>query len=234
MDKTDFIKWVRKMGPTYFANEQVQKEIAHVELVAIVGPTGAGKTTIIDKMDMPIVKGDTTRQRREGEKKAETYNFRDDYVEILTELKAGNYVQFVVSRADEFYGTHRGAYPTRGPCTMAIVAEAIPSFKTLGFKKMTQIYIMPPGYVDWMKRIGKVRSHDIHERIDEAVKSLKLAINDKNYHFVLNDNLDTAVSDVHKILAGEEISEHRAELARETGDLLLERLGDQADDLYFN
>lgn len=233
MDKASFITQVRAIGPTYFPSEQVQKELAHIELIAIVGPTGAGKTTIIKKLDLPIVKTDITRTRRDDEKKSETYNFRADYDVMLSELQTSNYVQFVVSRSDEFYGTHRSAYPMRGPCVMAIYAEALESFKRLGFKKVTQIYVMPPGYVEWMHRIGAMRSEDLDKRMEEAIISIKSAVRDENYHFVLNDDLKTATADVHKILNGEEVAEHRIQLARDTADLLLERLGVQDDDLYF-
>ena len=234
MNKQDFIRWVREIGPTYFANEEAQKKLAHVDLVAIVGPTGAGKTTILEKLGIPVVKVDVTRPQRENEKKSDSYNFREDYDAIVQQLKAGNYAQFVVSRSDEFYGTHMDSYPERGPCTMAIVAEAIPSFKLLGFRKITQVYIMPPGYVEWMQRISQMGTKDLQQRIDESIKSLKTAISDEKYHFVLNDNAKTALNDVQKILRGEKISEHRAELARSTADLLLEHLGDQDDDLYFD
>lgn len=233
MDKAEFIRQVRAIGPTYFPGEQVQKKLAHVELVAIVGPTGVGKTSILENLDIPVVKTDITRPRREDEKKSETYIFRDDYDAMLQELRSGNYAQFVVSRSDEFYGTHMNSYPERGKCTMAIVAEAIPSFRKLGFKKIIHVYIMPPGYVQWMQRMGSLRAEDLSKRMAEAVASIKLAVRDDEYHFVLNDDLKTAIADVKHVIAGEELNEHRSRLARDTADMLLERLGDQDDDLYF-
>jgi len=233
MDKQDFIKWVRKMGPTYSASPQVLSDLSQIDLVAIVGPTGVGKTTLMKKLDIPLVKSDVTRERRSDEKKSDSYVFRTDYLGVMEDFKAGNYVQYVVSETNEFYGTRIESYPSKGPCTMAIVAAAIPSFKKLNFKSITQIYLMPPGYVEWMRRIGTMRTKDIRERINEAAGSVKMGILDENYHFVLNDDLDTAVSDVKKIIASEEISEHRAALARETADLLLKRMVGSEDDLYF-
>lgn len=152
---------------------------------------------------------------------------------MLQEIKTGQFAQFVVSDAGDFYGTHMNAYPESGWCSMAIFADAIPSFRELGFKKVVPVYIMPPGYVEWMRRVGSQREHDLTSRIEEAIKSIKMALRDPEYHFVLNDNLEYAVRDVTRIVAGEPADEHRARLARETADILLERLGDQDDSIYF-
>jgi len=234
MDKASFIKRVRQIGPTYFSNDAVKQRLAHVEMLAIVGPTGAGKTTITDKLGLPIVKSDVTRTRRPDEKRSDTYIFRQDYEKMEAEIESGEYVQFVVSSSDEFYGTHVTSYPENGICVMPVYSAAIPSFKLLGLKKLTIVYVMPPGYIEWMRRVGQMRADDLAKRMNEAMVSLRTAIIDPDYHFVLNDEVDTAIADIHKILNGEELSTRRAELARETADLLLERLGDQDDDLYFS
>lgn len=234
MDKASFIRRVRQIGPTYFSNDDVKKRLAHIELLAIVGPTGSGKTTITDQLGLPIVKSDVTRDRRPDEKRSDTYIFRSDYDQMESEIESGEYVQFVVSSSDEFYGTRIDSYPTHGLCTMSIYAAAIPSFKELGLKKLTIAYIMPPGYIEWMRRIGKMRADDLSKRMNEAMLSLRTAIVDPDYHFILNDEIESAIGDIRKIINGDELSSRRGELARETADLLLERLGDQEGDLYFS
>ncbi len=234
MDKAEFIRRVREIGPSYRSNDQVVQDLRQIELIALVGPTGAGKTTLSHKLGMPAVKSDVTRVRRKDEKHSDTYIFRDDYDAMFADITAGEYVQFVVSSSDEFYGTRRKSYPTKGACVMSIYAAAMPVFKQLGFGKLTQIYIMPPGYIEWMHRIGSLRSDDITARMEEARQSLKLALRDDSYQFVLNDNLDMAVTDVRNILKGEDLSEHRMVLIQETANMLLERLGDLSDDVYFD
>src|SRR4051794_23046067 len=103
MEKKDFIEWARKLSVGYHANPQVQAQLAQIDLIALVGPTGVGKTTIIEQLEQPYVVSDVTRPPRNGEKDGQEYNFRTDYYDILDEIKAGQYVQFLIAKSDEFY-----------------------------------------------------------------------------------------------------------------------------------
>jgi guanylate kinase len=170
---------------------------------------------------------------RPDEKNNQNYRFRQDYAEILQEIKRGEFAQFVISDSGDFYGTHTNAYPQEGLCTMAVVAKALTDFREMGFRSIIPVYIMPPGYVEWMRRVGQLRAGDLSARIAESVDSIRRSIMDESYKFVLNDNIDLAVADVKAIIAGQELDEHRSRLARETADVLLERLGDQDDSIYF-
>lgn len=227
MDKQDFIFWARKLRDSYQPSEAVARQLSEVDLVAIVGPTGVGKTTIIENLGIPFVKSDVTRPRRPYEKDNLTYNFRSDYEDIITELEHGEFVQFFVSEYDEFYGTHSRAYPQSGPACMAVVAELIEPFSKLGFKSITPIYIMPPSYAEWMRRIGDVRSDELKGRIVEARTSINyVQENDSKFHFVLNDNLELALKDVKAIINGDAPDARRSALASDTVDVLLRYLGD--------
>ncbi|MDQ2972883.1 MAG: hypothetical protein M3Q79_00155 [bacterium] len=226
MDKTEFITWARKLAMTYEPRTEVRDKLSHVRLIAFVGPTGVGKTTIIQSTELAYVKSDVTRHPRDGEKNGREYNFRDDYMQILDDIKNGRYVQFVINSNNEFYGTLADEYPEGGNCTMAIIAKAVPHFRNLGFADVLPIYVLPPSYVVWMKRIGSVRSEDLKARFVEARESLPIALDDSKYHFVLNDNLEDVLKDIDSIIKGEPVSEHRTSLARQTAELLIGRLGD--------
>ena len=226
MDKKDFIVWASKLQDNYKINAQAKQHLSQVDLIAIVGPTGVGKSTIIDQLNFPKIKSDVTRAKRPGEKDNQGYHFRDDYMDILQSIKAGEYAQYVINSVGEFYGTRQSEYPQSGYCTMAVYASAIPHFREIGFRSVTCFYIMPPSYVEWMRRIGGVRTEDLLTRISEAKGSILQALDDEGYHFILNDTLEFAMRDIHAVLNKEEPNSHRADLARGTADVLLEKIGD--------
>lgn len=225
MEKKDFIQWVKKLAETYQANAQTLQQLSNIDLIALVGPTGVGKTTIIERLELPYVRSDVSRQPRGEEKNGHEYFFRDDYFNMLDEIKRGEYAQFLVGHNEEFYGTRISSYPNEGPAMMAIIATAMPSFRKLGFRRVIPIYILPPGYAEWMRRIGQGRATDLNARMKEAAESLPAALADPAYHFVLNDDLELAIKEVVTIINGGEISKHRDELARSSADLLFGRLG---------
>ncbi len=229
MDKKDFIEWVEKLQDSYVPSEATLNQLANIDLVALVGPTGVGKSTVITELGIPYVMSDVTREQRPDELHSSiTYHFRNDYLKIIDEVKNGEYVQFLQAPTGEFYGTRLSAYPESGLCVMAILAGVIPKFKSLGFRSVKNIYLMPPSYIEWMRRISGVRSRDLLARIDEARQSILLSLQDDSYYFVLNDTLELAVNEVKAIMNNQPVDQHRAQLARDTADIILERIGDES------
>jgi guanylate kinase len=223
MDKQTFITQAQALVSNYRANDQVLAQLSHINLIGIVGPSGAGKSTITRQSGLPFVVGDTTRTMREGEVHGRDYNFRSDFEQLLKEIQSGEFVQFVIQRETDFYGTKASSYPATGACAMSIIATAIPTFKTLGFKTVMPVYIVPPNHTEWMRRLGTHRDKDLEARLLEAKESLVHALNDPSYVFVLNDNLDAAIMTIRKIASGT-VDPTASARARSSANTLYEHL----------
>jgi guanylate kinase len=201
MDLQTFLKKALNLKPKYMPSEAVKTHLAGLDLLAVVGPTGVGKTTIMEQSGVPYILSDVTRKPRKHEKDGVEYNFRSDYMSLSSELDKGEFAQFVVSQTG-FYGTKDAAYPSSGPCTMAVYANAVPAFKMLGFRKLIPVYILPPNYNEWMKRIAEHHDNEFNVRMHEARQSLELALSESSYYFIVNDDLARAIEEFKAIAAG--------------------------------
>jgi len=202
MDKQTFIQKAALLQGKYTVNPAVRFRLEQLNLIAVVGATGVGKTTIIEQSGLPYVVSDVTREPRKHEENGKEYNFRSNYDEIWSELEAGEFVQYVITESPDFYGTKLNSYPQNGPCAMAVLANHIPHFKSLGFKRFTQVYIIPPDYDVWMKRVANERLSDLKARLQEARQSLEIALSDSSYIFLVNDKLAEAVNQFRNISMG--------------------------------
>lgn len=202
MDKQTFIQKARELEPTFQPNDAVKARLAGLQLIAIVGPTGVGKSSIINACKIPYVISDMTRALRTGERDGVDINQRSDYDKLWSELENGEFAQFLVAITGEFYGTKASSYPASGPCTMPIVTSALPMFKNLGFGKIITVYVVPPSLEVWQKRIAQQATSDLEDRMVEARESLANALDANDYIFLVNDDLGKSLEDLNSILAG--------------------------------
>lgn len=218
MDKQLIISQLTELQETYQPNQEVLRQLDHINLVAVVGPTGAGKSTLVRKSGLPFVIGDTTRSPRDGEIQGRDYNFRTDLSNMVQEIENGDFVQFVVQRGSEIYGTKASSYPPSGACAMSLVAGSLPSFRKLGFATITPVYIIPPNHTEWMKRISNHRDKDLEARLMEAKESLRAALTDSSYVFIINDDLESAVVLLKAVVRGsvDQTASSRARVAANT------------------
>jgi guanylate kinase len=223
MDKQQIINQLSNMQADYKPNDNVLNQLEHISLIAVVGPTGAGKSTLVRRSGLPFVIGDTTRAPRDGEIQGRDYNFRSDIGNLVQEIQDGEFVQYVVQRETEVYGTKASSYPPSGACAMSIVASALPQFRTLGFSTIIPVYIVPPNHTEWMKRISNHRDKDLEARLMEAKESLRVALADSSYVFIVNDELESAVVLLKAVVRGS-IDQTASAKARVSANVLYEHI----------
>lgn len=202
MDKATLIQKARELEPEYAPSDDVKAQLSGLTLVAIIGPTGVGKSTIIEKSGIPYVKSDMTRALRPEEKDGVDINQRSDYDKLWEELCAGEFAQYLIAHTNEFYGTKASSYPKDGACIMPIVTTALAAFEALGFGKIIKVYIVPPSFEEWQDRIKKHGATDLEGRMIEARESLGNALAADDYIFLMNDDITAAMEDLHNIVNG--------------------------------
>jgi guanylate kinase len=186
----------------YQPSKAVLTSLRTVNFVAVVGPTGAGKTTLITEAtqrdtSMRMVITETTRPPRPGEKEGVNYYFKTRS-DVLARVEKGEYVNVATSfNGTDIYASHRDSYPQAGVALMALFAQVVPEFRRLPFASFKAIFVIPASYEVWQSR---VQSHHFTpeqkaKRLDEAIRSLEFACQDSDVAFVINDDIGLATSD---------------------------------------
>lgn len=188
----------------YTPAKNVLQHISNLNLLMMIGPSGVGKTTLIKKSALPFVPSDTTRQPRFDEQNGVDFFFRADYKDVVGDIKAGRFVQVAIGPGGDFYATRDTSYPKAGIATMPVVADVVPIFRQLGFANTISVFITPPSFEEWMRRMNtrKVDQEQLAKRLDEAKRSFEFALSDKEIHFILNDKVNAAVHQIIQLIAG--------------------------------
>lgn len=204
MTRDEFLKTFTKLLPGYAPSRESLARIKEVNLLIVIGPSGVGKTSIIDRMGLHYVPIDTTRSARPEEKDGIDMFFRTDYDQIISDIKAGEFMQFVAGVSGDFYGTRAANYPSHGWAIMPIIYYEVQTFRRLGFKQTLSVFITPPSCEEWMRRMD---NHPLSEeqrskRLVEAGHSFDFALSDSQTHFILNDKIEDAVDQAKQLLNG--------------------------------
>lgn len=179
-------------------------KIAKVDLLMIIGPSAAGKTTLINGLDVPYVPSDTTRAPREGEINGKDFNFLDNYDQVVADIRSGDFAQVAIGSAGDFFATRASSYPASGIAVMAVLADVVPIFRKLGFAKTISAFIVRSDYTAWLNDLKQreTQTGKTQMRIAEAKRSFDFALGDKQTHFILNDKIEDALKQLEDLIIG--------------------------------
>ena len=187
----------------------------HERIVVLSGPSGSGKTTLVrhlvERAPLKLIKSvsATTRPPRPNEINGEDYWFLTD-AEFRQRLQDGLFIEFAeVFSSGFFYGTL---------CSELDRAQSQGGWAFLeidvqGAMKVVQqypdavtIFLRTPAPGEFERRLrarGTESEEVIQRRLATAEKELQLA--DRYKYVVMNDQLETAVSEICEILKAEEM-----------------------------
>ena len=195
--------------------------------MVIAAPSGGGKTAIREK----LLKRDkrfrfsitcTTRPMRPGEVNGRDYYFVN--AAGFERLRRGGQLLEWARVHGNLYGTpvkpvkallKKGLIPV-----MTIDVKGARSVKTI-FPETVTVFLLPPGLKTLLSRLKKRRepAANIRIRLETAKKELKEAAFFE--YLVINDKLDTAVSDIREIanIESMRVSRKQAEIRRFSREL---------------
>jgi guanylate kinase len=209
----------------YAPRPSVLSTLSSVDFVAVIGPTAAGKTTIINRATamndtVHLVVVTTSRDPRPGEQNGVDYHFaRHDA--MVKDIADRRFVQVAPSILGPLYATKPEAYATEGYAVMPVIVQGLAAFAALPFKRMRRIVILPPSWEVWNERINShsFTPEQLQRRLVEAKVSLEYAAVSCDTAYIMNDNLSQATEEFLSI-----ITEHKPGLTRVEGQMIAKKL----------
>jgi guanylate kinase len=191
----------------------VLDRLKQVTFVAVVGPTAAGKTTLIREAlkrepSIHLVLNNTSRAPRPDEQEGIDFRF-ETRASMEERIARGEYVQVAPSVFGDLYATAAEDYSLDGVSVLPVLAKAMPVFRQLPFKQVGVIYVLPPDFEAWQQRIVQhsFTADKLATRMAEARQSLQFALDDGDARFVINGDLLTAVDDFVTLAMDRPLSE---------------------------
>ena len=191
-------------------------------LLILIAPSGGGKSTICDEVlsrykEFVYSISFTTRKPRGDEKNGVDYIFVEE-AEFLKKQRSGVFIESALVHG-KWYGTSKGFIADK----LANGNNIILDIDVQGALKIldsgvecVSVFLLPPTQEVLRHRLEKRGTDDretIELRMENAAKEIDL-INRFDY-LVINDDLNTAVSDIDKIIRAEKLRVERYKEIRE-------------------
>ena len=211
--------------------------IRQTPIVLLVGISGAGKDSIKQRLlktgDYHHIVSHTTRRPRENkgivERDGVDYHFID-LSEAERMLDSGAYVEAKLYSGN-VYGTSvaeiQKAHDDGKIALTDIEVQGVAEYKAIS-KSVHAVFVLPPSYQVWQQRLrnrsgGNIDPEDLARRLQTAKIELQEALNKNYFEFVINDELESAVTTVDGI--AHEISHtKKSQATRELAQQLLTEL----------
>jgi guanylate kinase len=232
MTREEFLIQLPSLVKNYKPSADVLEHIGKINVLMVVGPSGAGKTTLINSLGLTYVLSDNTRTPRPGEREGIDFYFRTDYEQVIKEIKEGRFVQVAVDSGGDLKATKASSYPRSGDVVMAVVADVVPAFRQLGFASTLTAFITPPSYDEWMRRMNdhSLSGEQFSKRMSEAQRSLEFALSDPETHFILSDQVEMATHQLQQLLKNQ-TDKSREAAAKQAALQMLRRAKSKVDKL---
>lgn len=221
----------------YKPSDETVELIRETPILLLVGVSGAGKDSIKQRLlktgDYHHIVSHTTRRPRENkgvvERGGVDYHFID-LAKAERMLDAGEFVEAKMYSGN-IYGTSvaeiQQARDDGKIAVTDIEVQGVAEYKAIS-ASVHAVFVLPPSYEVWQQRLqsryeGKVDAADMEKRLRTAKAELAEALSKDYYQFVINDDLETAVTVVDGI-AHDTAPGQKAAKARQLAEDLMRQL----------
>lgn len=200
----------------YQMSDEAKRLVESVPYVGLTAITSSGRNTIIRELQKTgkfyFIVSDTTRPPRANngvmEQNGVEYWFRTEE-EVLADIQDGRYIEAAIIHNQQVSGQSiRELEIARDKKLIAInefEVQGVDNILAVS-QNLIPIFVLPPSYEEWIRRWtkrGEISDQERQRRIASARMELTMALKKGYYHFLVNDDLDKAVSGIQKIIAGQ-------------------------------
>lgn len=213
--------------------------VRQTKIVLLVGIAGAGKDTIKKRLlvgdDFRDIVSHTTRQPRQNNGMWEQNDTDYHFVDLQTIETMVNDGAFIETKHvhDTVYGTSiaevQKIHDAGKIAITDLDVQGVAEYKELS-SNVVAIFILPPSYEVWRRRLQKRYATaaefeaEYPKRRASAIRELEHALAVPYYHFIINDDLDTAVRIADEIAHKPDVFHRKDDEARLAARDILETI----------
>jgi len=200
----------------YQPSADAMKTLADIKLVALMGPSGGGRNTIIDELmktgEYYFTVSDTTRQPRlnDGvlEQDGREYWFRNE-ADMLADIQAGKFLEAEVIHAQQVSGTsiRELQKALEAGKTALCDADLGGIMNMLNLKPDTiAVLVLPPSFEEWQRRFTsrtKMPVEEVRRRMNTAIAIFETGLSDDRLHLIVNDDYKLAAQHIQALKGSE-------------------------------
>lgn len=173
-------------------------------IIIISSPSGVGKTTVakeLEKSNFERIVTYTSRPKRPIETEGVDYYFieKEKFNELI---KQGFFAEFSLVH-DNFYGISKESLKSNSKHKiLTIDVQGAAKIKKI-MPSVVTIFLLPPSFEEWMKRINKTQRNNFDIRLKNAIKEL-----DEVWNFeyaIVNYSVEKTVKQIQTIVYCEEV-----------------------------
>lgn len=236
MNELKQIDAFREVLAQYHPSEETKKTLADIKLALLVGPSSAGRNTIINHLIKTTgayhyIVSDTTRKPRVNdgilEQNGREYWFRSEE-DILADLRAGNFLEAAIIHNQQVSGISlRELKAAADDHKIAINEIEVVGADNIHAATPSAVFlfVIPPGFDEWMARMnirGQLPEEEVRRRLESAVFEISTALERDYYTFIVNDTFMHAAHRVDEIIRGNTTDAEDQDAAKAVAKELLE------------